>query len=309
VPPLVKPENVGWMSKLSPQAKQLPLSHLSIPGSHDSCTSSLVPGSIPGVDQPKIIRDLAARFPRLAKFFLSKWSFTQHCDVLTQLNIGIRYMDIRCVANQQDGEIRVIHCLIGDTIQQILLQVKQFIEQNPGEVVILDFQHLYSFTCEDHAWLNITLLSTFGAKLCPRPEPGQKFPSLQYLQDSGFQLIVIYPNELSPFYWNRSFCPTPWPNTTSARFLKDFLTDKTKNRDKDFLFVSQGVFTPKLSTILKNPDSDLEHLSKPCNATIKSWLSTYPETQDDKPNIVITDFVACSQTSIDIIDALINMNR
>jgi hypothetical protein len=47
-------------------------------------------------------------------------------------------------------------------------------------------------------------------------------------------LIVIYPNELSPFYWNRSFCPTPWPNTTSARFLKGKILSYVSYFIKDF---------------------------------------------------------------------------
>jgi len=297
----------SWMSELSPDVKSLPISQLSIPGSHDSCTSSLVPSSVPGVDQPKFIQDLAVKFPRLAKYFFTKWSYTQHHDVLTQLKSGIRYLDIRCVASRKNGEIRVIHNLIGDTIHQVLQKIKEFVEAHPMEVVILDFQHVFNFICEDHAWLSTALVQSFGSRLCPRPDSTQKIPTLKFLQDNGLQVIAIYPYDVSKLYWTRALCPNPWPNTTSSNYLRDFLTEKTNKRDKNLLFVSQGIFTPRLSTIVRKPGSDLEELSRPCNNVVKSWLGK--SENKDKPNIVITDFVLCSQTSLDIIQSIIDFNN
>eukprot|EP00088_Acartia_fossae_P011830 TRINITY_DN1601_c0_g1_i6.p1 TRINITY_DN1601_c0_g1~~TRINITY_DN1601_c0_g1_i6.p1 ORF type:complete len:566 (+),score=118.82 TRINITY_DN1601_c0_g1_i6:59-1756(+) len=268
--------HASWMTDLPHHVKQLPLSKLTIPGSHDSGTSNLVPSTVAGVDQPKHIRDLVRRFPRIAKFLMPRWSVTQHLDVTKQLQQGIRYLDIRCVAVREENRLRVIHCLLGDTIRNILLKIKYFLHMHPQEVVILDFQHVYNFVFEDHVELCRALITGFGAALCPRPPKDQAVYSLQFMQDSGFQVIVIYPVELAQFCWTRELCPSPWPNTTSPAFLKDFLTKNTSARDPNRLFVSQGIFTPRPATVIFHPVSTLETAcAKPCNATVKSWLQQH----------------------------------
>jgi len=294
-----------WMSELPEHVKERPLSELCIPGSHDSCTSTLIPGNQPGVDQPKIIRDLAARFPRAARYLLPRWSFTQHKDVEAQLHGGVRYFDIRCVSTG-GNVIRVIHCLLGDNIINILTKVATFLQQHPRELVILDFQHLFNFSCTDHDYLIKSMQAIFGTMLC-HSKPKDQMYSLKYLINSGIQVIVIYPIDAGTFCWTRDLCPNPWPNTTSTKYLTDFLTEKTGEREvKKTLFVSQAILTPRLSTIMLHPLSDLERVcSVPCNAAVLKWLQ---QNQHLKPNIVITDFVMNSNKSLDIISFLVKLN-
>jgi len=294
-----------WMSDLPENVKERPLSELCIPGSHDSCTSTLVPGPVPGVDQPKIIRDLAARFPRAAKYLLPRWSYTQHNDIEAQLLGGIRYFDIRCVSTAGQG-IRVIHCLLGDNILNILIKLATFLRQHPQELVILDFQHLFNFSCADHDYVCKSLHGIFGSMLC-HSTPNDEMFSLKYLINSGIQVIVIYPIDTGTFCWSRQLCPNPWPNTTSTKYLTDFLTIKTGERDrKKTLFVSQAILTPRLSTIVLHPLSDLETVcAGPCNAAVLKWLQHNHQVE---PNIVITDFVMCSDKSLDIISLLVKSN-
>ena len=58
-----------------------------------------------------------------------------------------RYFDIRleAVGEGEDREWRVLHCLMGAKLRGLLLEVRQFLDDHMGEVVILDIQHTYSF--------------------------------------------------------------------------------------------------------------------------------------------------------------------
>ena len=49
--------------------------------------------------------------------------------------------------------LRVIHGLFGDEIIAILSDMDAFLEEHPGEVVILDFQHIFDFQKVDHQYL------------------------------------------------------------------------------------------------------------------------------------------------------------
>ncbi|XP_023333041.1 PI-PLC X domain-containing protein 3 isoform X2 [Eurytemora carolleeae] len=287
-----------WMTRLPEKA-----SSLCIPGSHDSFTSSLVPGCIPGPDQPELIRKLAKDFPRIAQHILYRWSFTQHKDVVYQLENGIRYFDIRLVA--VNDEFVIIHCLFGEPIQNILSKIKLFLQENPGEIVILDFQHLYNFTPENNMELENHVKQEFGESICPCPQdPGEV--SLDFMNSFRFQVICFHPRPISRLFWPRYLAPNPWANTTSSAKLKRFLTKGLDERPKGLLFISQGVFTPQLSTIIFHCFSDLEHsCTRRCNRTVRSWLN---KTRS-KPNIVITDFVLCNKCSCDIINKIIRLNQ
>ena len=62
-----------------------------------------------------------------------------------------RYFDIRleAVGEGEDREWRVLHCLMGAKLRGLLLEVRQFLDDHMGEVVILDIQHTYSFSSGD----------------------------------------------------------------------------------------------------------------------------------------------------------------
>merc|ERR1711990_804026 len=98
-----------------------------------------------------------------------RWSRTQEADLSSQLQGGLRYFDIRleAVDENEEREWRVLHCLMGARLRGLLLQVRQFLDDHPGEVVILDIQHTYSFLNSDHAALASFLLSPFNHLLVP----------------------------------------------------------------------------------------------------------------------------------------------
>ena len=85
-------DNSNWMGSLPENVKNnVPLGSLSIPGSHDSLTYSLVKTGSAGPDQPSWIQKLTKMFPKISSHILYRWSVTQELDVIQQLDLGIRF--------------------------------------------------------------------------------------------------------------------------------------------------------------------------------------------------------------------------
>lgn len=98
-----------WMSLIDDQTF---LKKIAIPGSHDAGTVGMI---------------------RLGK--------TQDTDILTQLNCGVRYFDIR-VKQNKDGSLVIFHSILtGQKFEKVLQDIEAFSSTNTTEVIILDFEH------------------------------------------------------------------------------------------------------------------------------------------------------------------------
>ena len=74
---------------------------------------------------------------------------TQQFDIDKQLEMGVRYFDIR-VNKTDDGKYLIFHSIInGVEFLPILNSIKEFIIDNPSETLLLDFQHFNGNSQED----------------------------------------------------------------------------------------------------------------------------------------------------------------
>lgn len=96
-----------------------------------------------------------------AKFFLTHTIFSPPSDAAPFL----RYFDIRVAT--RESKFYFVHGLFGADLQPLLSEVRLFLAQHPGEVVMLDFQHFHGLSEQDHAALVALLKSTFATTLCP----------------------------------------------------------------------------------------------------------------------------------------------
>ena len=64
--------------------------------------------------------------------------------------------------------------------------MQHFLLSHPGEVLLLDFQHLYNFTSSQHDRLVNLLRKVLGPLLCP-PQPTDKL-NLSYLSRNQYQV-------------------------------------------------------------------------------------------------------------------------
>ena len=136
-------------------------------GSHNSFTSSLTPTS-----------DVAPDAPGAAKFLdnyccccngcVYRWAVTQDLTTEQQLQAGIRYFDLRVASRQDTNDLYLVHSLYAQDVPTFLNNVRDFLMDHPKEVVLLDFNHFYEMTQEQHEQLLDTIGSILGDKLWPR---------------------------------------------------------------------------------------------------------------------------------------------
>ena len=70
------------------------------------------------------------------------------------------------------------------------------------------------------------------------------------------------------------------------------------------MFVSQGVLTPQVSTVLLHPFSTLEKAaSTPCNRFLEKWIDS-EDVRTKSPNIIMCDF----PEMYDISKKIVNLN-
>ncbi|MGM3175703.1 phosphatidylinositol-specific phospholipase C [Dickeya lacustris] len=100
----------SWMSNLCDEKY---LYELCIPGTHDSC----------------------------ALYAQNTFSKCQNYGITSQLNLGVRFLDIRCAVSPT-GELLVYHGPIYQHISmdEVLDEVAQFIERNPSETIIMSLK-------------------------------------------------------------------------------------------------------------------------------------------------------------------------
>ncbi|KRX99550.1 DDRGK domain-containing protein 1 [Trichinella pseudospiralis] len=143
--------NENWMRDLPLFLKMKPLTHLFIPGSHQSF-SDLLNKKLPiAIDVPKVLRFVDSPWTRRT---IERWGRCQELNVTDQLRLGIRYFDVRVAflpgECEQSLDIFLLHGLYGRPIKEVLNEMYTFIIDHPEEILILDINHFYNFNDELH---------------------------------------------------------------------------------------------------------------------------------------------------------------
>jgi 1-phosphatidylinositol phosphodiesterase len=101
-----------WMGGLP---DTLSLLHTTIPGTHDSCCTNPANGT--------------------------EWSHTQNWGITEQLQRGVRFLDIRANGLQDhlDDSFGIYHAAFyqGVTFDGVLAQCREFLQQHPGETIVM----------------------------------------------------------------------------------------------------------------------------------------------------------------------------
>ncbi|CAH0720406.1 unnamed protein product, partial [Brenthis ino] len=284
----------NWMKDLPEQLRNIPLIYLAIPGSHDSMTYGITRSSGLAPDAEPVVKRLYPLFQGT----ILRWTITQAIDALQQLLIGIRYFDLRLATKTGSEDFFFTHGVYAGEIYQPLQQIKQFVDSHPYEVVILDFQHFYGFTQDDHQRLMRYVINLFGPLLVPRQSDLDGI-TLKRLHRLGQQVIVVYRHQAvyaTGDFWQPQMMPSPWPRQDNISGLLNFL--KTVKRHPGTGFVHQAVLTPTPAFILFRWVSNLRDK---CAKPVKNEI--YPKLEEFSPgrpmnrdgpgavNVIIADFV------------------
>ena len=227
-----------------------------ISGSHDSFTQSMASTNEFGPDCPTSIKDMCKLFGSTAKNIVYKWSVTQSLTFRKQLQAGIRYFDLRVAPGKDPDsteQVYFTHGLLCNKVEPTLQEVSSFLNENPREVVLLDFNHFYKMSDSSHLKLYNLILDTFGEKICPfiKDLEGRRQLNLNSMMEHGQQVIVFYQCEFAknrPELWSGSSIRAPWANTCDTQKLLSFLEESYGYRRQsplaDLFYVCQGVLTP-----------------------------------------------------------------
>ena len=194
-----------------------------------------------------------------------------------------------------------MHGLFCEQISQPLKELQIFLDSQPNEFVILDCQHFYNFTRENHNRLIRTFLNLFGPKIFGRVENENdlKKLTLQSAAKSGKQLLIVYRNDAEAVdqFWLSHSYPTLWPNKVNVKDLRQYLETSLEKRNPDTGFVSQCVLTPDVKFIVPRFYSSLRKTcAKKVDDKLLSWIQdqepgAFGEGQCGKANVFLADFI------------------
>ncbi|XP_075395354.1 PI-PLC X domain-containing protein 1-like [Tenrec ecaudatus] len=295
--------NPNWMSQLCPRLWDVPLHHLSIPGSHDTMTYCLSRKSPIASDQPKVLQLLSKLIPCVIQPVVFRWSVTQVLTVTEQLDAGVRYLDLR-VAHMAKGSPKNLHfvhmvyttALVEDT----LTEISEWLESHPREVVILACRNFEGLGEDLHEYLVSCIKNIFGDMLCPRGE----VPTLRQLWACGRQVVLSYeaPDSVSrhPELWPA--VPYWWGNKVKTDELIQYLETMKSVGRPDGLFVAGINLTENLGYVLVHPSQSLETMTLPSLPCLSAWVREQcPGPGAHCTNIIAGDFIGANSFVSDVI--------
>lgn len=264
----------SWMSMIEDDTL---LTELVIPGSHDSGTKGM-----------------------------NLFAETQDKTYLEQLERGFRYFDTRVMYT--GGEFYMYHSVKGEMkYSQVLEDVKAFLDENPTETVILDFQ--WTEGGNDKGIFDM-LEEKLGDKLINvEGESALEFVKALTLGEArGKCLIFVGQNESNldrPYQIARdkdseeregsalrSYYNASYNRSSSQKYIEKYIPEYIEmfKNSKGGMFVLQGQLTYALTSIR---DGEAKH-DPNMNAYVKGL---YDSDDLQYINIIMRDFVNCEKAS------------
>ncbi len=239
------PKPSQWMTKLY-QAYDTPLNQICIPGTHDSGSYDITTFSD---EDPHMWESLKKLFDYYSEsYFFTPfkelvrwWAVTQGLNTYQQLSAGVRYLDIR--PRKINGQLVTVHGLAGASINNIIMGIKRFLNENPREIIIFHIHEPYGMIQADIDELFQVLYENFGASIAPpQMSPSN---SIQQFQNSGYQIIVLSTLD-SPVFSGWSTYETLsnlWHNKNRPYPLLESITNNLVYRKNNRLHITQMTMT------------------------------------------------------------------
>ncbi|XP_028856921.1 PI-PLC X domain-containing protein 1 [Denticeps clupeoides] len=288
----------NWMAHLPDGLWDVPLSNLSIPGSHNAITYCLDKNDRSPVDltQPDVLQKLDKYMKPLIRPFVYKWSIAQDSSVKEQLDCGVRYCDLRIAHRPNDSstDLYFYHGVYSTvTVEAVLKEITEWLDVHPKEVVILSFSHFLGLTQDLHTVLISTIKNIFAAKLCPKME----LVTLKNLWSKGYQVIVSYQHNVVNSHGDLwSHIPYWWANKCKAEDLIEEFERRKQNGRPGGFFVTGINLTEDLKYICSHPTESLKDMVMSTYPTLLDWvMEQRPGSNTGSVNIIAGDFVTESQ--------------
>uniref|UniRef100_A0AC11CDT4 Uncharacterized protein n=1 Tax=Ovis aries TaxID=9940 RepID=A0AC11CDT4_SHEEP len=223
------PANADWISVLSSRLWDMPLHHLSIPGSHGTMIYCLNKKSQEvSHKESRLLQLLGKVLPCVTLPMVLKWSTTQggsagtlrpwtQFQPLHHEAAGCWWEDL-WMAHMEEGTERNLHSVhmvyMMALMEKALTEILERLENHPQEVVILVCRNFKGMMEDLHEYLMGCIENILGDMLCPRG----KVPTLHQLWSQGQQVILSYKDKTSmsqhaelwpsiPYWWGDQLEP------------------------------------------------------------------------------------------------------
>ncbi|XP_041913288.1 PI-PLC X domain-containing protein 1 [Alosa sapidissima] len=283
----------NWMSALSEELWDIPLSNLAIPGSHDTMSYCLDITSPLVRSESDAFRILDGLFYCFTRPVIYRWATTQEKDIVEQLQAGIRYFDLRIAhkPNDKSDELYFTHVIYTHvTVLETLQKIASWLDSHPKEIVILACRNFQGLSEKLHEAFIYSLRRTFASKLCPHTEA---VVTLRHLWSLRYQVVLSYDDQTAARH-NELWPAIPylWANKPTAEGLIDYLEWQKSEGRPDGFFVAGLNLTAGRCFIASHPHESLRSLSVENWDGVRQWLKEQrPGPGHSCLNIIAGDFV------------------
>ncbi|KAJ8367683.1 hypothetical protein AAFF_G00311380 [Aldrovandia affinis] len=296
--------HADWMSQLPERLWDKPLCNLAIPGSHDTMTYCLDLTSPLLPSNPLVLKVLDCIIPCIIRPCFYKWSTTQMQGISTQLDIGIRYFDLRIAHKKCDAPDTLyfahgVYTLL--TVKQTLRDIAQWLNSHPKEVVILACSMFEGLDRDMHQDIILFLESLFGSKIFPWTSEDPT--TLRTFWKLGCQVIISYSNSAASGHeelWPE--IPYWWADQVDPRRVLSYLEKQKQCGRPAGFFVAGLNLTEDAQYIITHPCQSIKTLTLQNYHLLLDWVEK--QGNDHKEHLKMDSSTVNDQNSEDWMSSL-----
>ena len=284
------------MVEQNPIVAETPITKIAILGAHDSLSYDIGYNSMPNSSQDTYSNNKFLYYT--CRGFIARQSKTQMENAYQQLNAGVRYIDARIT--NIDGVFYTSHGMVSGTLEKSLLQILQFLSENPGEYI---FFHIVYFYPGESSWAEldeyISSVKYDNKSLFDyvnyNTETTENIGQVTYndMTISGTKAgVMIFGShddnggEFVKYYKLTNYVVSNWLNQTNSSVAINLIETKyeqMKDHSFDYLYVIQTQLTPSFKGWLDTAcgwsvsDMNARHNAKVVeDERVQKWLSIFP---------------------------------
>lgn len=311
-----------WMRALPPEKKNVSISNLVLPGTHDSGAYK-VDFSHPMSANKKIskVSKFVSKIPLIGPLvgsFISDWTITQESNIYNQLRQGIRVLDLRVSVDPSDNKFYISHTFCCDSLENVMTQIKKFMDEHPEEILVIninpDWEHRGETSKKSAEILNLIQVK-IGNLLHPAQE---NFDNLSMNSMTGAGKRIILNSSNSAFQGENV-----WKDMVSGEWFNSFDTKESLDKTDKLLDTHKNKvrgaklneiasnLTPQTPNVVKGilnrfipmtPRFNLRKVEKKFNAEFIQKMKDKPL---DNVQIVTSDF----PDRTPIVEAVVSRNK
>ncbi|CAD7079848.1 unnamed protein product [Hermetia illucens] len=299
-----------WMCHLRSDIREhVPIIHLAIPGAYH-----LVTFEAQDTDAGKKLIDQSTAYmylyiPNETPMELENAS---NKNISRELMKGVRFFAFCVTKPSDDIEETEFHVDDDDddesnssykiNLQQIegaVQIIRRFLDKNPHEFIILDFQSFRNMLYSNHLSLQDHLNETFGSMMFTRLDGKLKNLTLMAAQEKSKQVLIIYRMSDVPLhFWPGRYWPISSPKDTSVYAnLNEFFIKSVQNRDwhrgqiLQYVVRSEKESGPTFLNFWRLCSVMIAQVGQKAEAWVKSHCSKLQGDKHSKINVFMLDNV------------------